>query len=1005
MKAFLYRLAKAYTDHHSDELIDYCFVFPNKRSGTFFRHYLDLCHDPAKGPVFEPEITTISDFIAGFSKYVEGSRYDLLFTLFNEYRNIFNRLSPDSDTMPDDFDKFVFWGDMLISDFNDVDRYMASPEALFKNVKDVREISADFLTDEQKAIISRYWGIDLPSANPESFWQHLTKDGEPRVTRDSFVKLWEILAPLYHATRDSLAAKGLCFSGYQYREVATLMKGMSPDEFPYKRVIFAGFNVLSTSELYIFERLRDIGVADFYWDFNFPDELKDISSAGHFLKRYIKEFPSRYDIDLPHPEAPDIDIISIPSNIGQVKLIGKLLEEKSHTKSFASVDTAIVLPSEDLFIDMLHSIPPTIGPVNITMGYPLRLTSIASLMRNIMSMHIRAKKVRDEWCYFYEDINNVLTHHLIKAMLPEECAEIRKRIDDNRMFTVNAAMLREDYPTLAPLFFPLDDLKSGMHVFDYTLQLIDFINERIKSIGQEHDNGIPLHNSTDMTVELGFLTRYRQSVEQLRKACRNYGITMRDSTFFHLIERTVNGETVNFIGEPLSGLQIMGVLETRALDFRHVLMPSMNERIFPRKHYTRSFIPNALRYSFGLSTPEFQEAMYAYYFYRLIARASSVTLLYDARTSGLKGGEMSRYLYQLIYLYPKDKLKVTTAYYDVPAIMPGQMYEIPKTPEVMKRLNRFLSTGDDRRYLSATAINMYLSCPMRFYFHSVQNIRTDDDITDYMDESVFGRIIHQVSELAYKYVRGNAPEVYIDSNVLDRLKRERSRIEALITSSINELYLKLPSESQKGQPYQNTTPLQGEARILGNIIADFIMTLFSHEARQPFTFIEGEQQFRTQLPLDDHRNFNITGSIDRVDRITDGNGQPLLRIIDYKTGSDKSEVKGIDELFESTNNSGHNKAVLQLFLYSAAYAHDKGYHGAIQPMLYLFRQFARQAPEPVTIEKVPLLDYREYADEVMGRLRAELVNLFNPDIPFRPNPSKVHCNYCDFKALCGLASE
>ncbi len=996
MEPFLSRIAKAYIDSERNELIDYCFVFPNKRSVTFFRHYLEL-HNGNDTPFIEPKTITISDFISEFSDYTEAPRYDVLFTMYDEYRKIFKNLNSESSM--EDFDRFVFWGDMLINDFNDVDRYLVEPTELFRNVKDLREISSDFLTEEQKEIIKKYWDIDLGDSNPESFWRHLSKGNEMGITRNTFIKLWEILLPLFLATKKSLARQGLIMQGAQYREVAEKFKKSSAEDIPYKRIIFIGFNVLSSAEICIFERLRNLGIADFYWDFDFPEPFQKLSSPTRFLKNYVKRFPPLYDI-VPEEVAPSpqIEIIGVPSNIGQVKLIGKMLKRKSRIKTRISVDTAIVLPSESLFIDILHSIPPEIGPVNITMGYPLKMTSIASLMRSIMSMHLRAKKVRDRWCYFHEDITTVLSHQLLKRFAQKECDEICDNISNQRLFTIPANEIREKYPSLQAIFFPVDDLKKGMEVFDYALTLVDELQSKL-NINKERGE--------DTDIELGFLTRYRLSIEQLRAAVIKYGIIMHENTFFHIIERAIFGESVNFVGEPLSGLQIMGVLETRALDFDNIIMPSMNERVFPRKHYSRSFIPNILRRSFGLSTTEFQESIFAYYFYRLISKAKKVTLLYDARTSGLKGGEMSRYLYQLVYLYPADKLKVTQAFYDVPPVVGAKLFEIKKTPDIVSKINQFLSDSPAKRYLSPSAINQYLNCPMQFYLARVERIAVKEEMNDYMDESIFGSIVHKVAELSYKRIRGDKKEVYIDAEAIEKIKKDRTILERTVTSTINELYNNLRSEGADGEPYINLTELQGEAHVLGQIIIDFILKLFDREKDQPFYFIEGEKEFKTTLPLGDGRDFNIMGSIDRVDRIINAQtGESQTRIIDYKTGGDSITVKKQEDLFNAPNSSeGHNKAVLQLFLYCFAYNRISQDGGAIMPMIYLFRKLYTDPITPVTIEGSPLLDYRVLADDVMKELQCRLIELFDADTPFVPKPHSAHCKYCDFKSVCGLAVE
>ncbi len=988
MKNFLHRIAKAYSTLPVHDLQNCCFVFPNKRSCTFFKKYL-LDEVTLDTPFFEPEITTISEFIAHYSPYAEASRYDLLFTLYNEY----SKLSDNIES----FDRFVFWGDMLISDFNDVDRYLVDARQLFRNVKNLREINSDFLSEEQKEIISKYWDIELPQNTVDRFWTHVIDDSIPHDNRDAFVQLWEILGPLYANYRESLAQRGMCYSGMEYRHVAKKIINMEKENFHYDRIIFSGFNVLSSSELAIFERLRDIGLGDFYWDFDFPVPFKDNTSASHFIRRYINAFPSKFDISIEVDDIPDIEIIGVPSNSSQTKIAGKLLESMIASGEISdsdnAMDTAVVLPAEELFMDLLHSLSPSLTSINITMGYPLKLTPVATLLQTITSLHLRCQLIRGEWCFFYEDVTDLVSHPLLRLIDYEVCEGIKTYIEDERIFMLPSRILIERFPQFKTFFVPVEDPRSLSSVFSYIYGVVDFLIENIRTID----------GNNDMNLEKGFLTRYRLSIDSLYNAIDTYNLSMKESTFFHLLEKMVLGESVNFVGEPLKGLQVMGVLETRSLDFDNVIMLSMNERIFPRKLINRSFIPNSLRSAYGMSTSEFQECIFAYYFYRLISRASHVKLLYDTRTSGLRGGEMSRYLYQLIYSFPSDKVKVTNASFDVAAISPGETFEIIKDEKVMEILNRFISRGENRRYLSPSAINTYLNCPLQFYFQYVQRISNKDELVDYMDESTFGSIVHAVAEESYKRIRQNAAEVKITREVLSLLKKEELPLQRIITNCVNRLYNKLPNQSREESRYENLSPLQGEARILGEIINDFIKQLFTSEMNHaPFYFVEGEQEFKTTLPLDDSLRYNIKGTIDRIDRLENGD----IRIVDYKTGKDEIAVGDIEELVTAKDERhGHKKGVLQLFLYCNAYAHIKGYTGAITPRLFLFKKLHSDGLEPVTINKEELTDYRTYNREVMEKLNEKLKTLFDSSVPFCATPSESHCNFCNFKILCGQSAQ
>ena len=990
MTSFLSRLASAYLANERDKMIDYCFVFPNKRSGVFFKHFLEQQIDSGE-LLIEPFITTISDFIADFSDNVLADRYDLLFSLYNSYR----RFSRETE----EFDKFVFWGDMLLSDFNDVDMYMVDASELFHNLKNYREISSDYLTDEQKEVINKYWGQQIPLDNADRFWNHLTKEGVPRNNRDSFLQLWEILEPLYHEFRLRLTERGMAYSGMQYREVAQKLKFLTADDIPFNRVVFVGFNVLSISELKIFERFKDLGIADFYWDYSFPEFIDKNNPASHFIKRYVKIFPSLYDITEPRDakDMPSINIVGIPSNIGQVKyagtLLSKMVADGTIDDSDNAINTAIVLPSEELFIELIHSIPKEITSVNITMGYPLKLTAIASLFRNVMSMHLRAKKIHGKWCFFYEDVVDVLSNSLLEIFIPETCDSLRKQMQKGRMFNIQADYIAENYPDLKAVFFPIDDLHSSDEVFSYLRNLIDYISGELRKLSSDADN---------MIIETDFLTRYQQSIETLKQTADRYGIVMNDGTFFHLIDRTVSAESINFTGEPLKGLQIMGVLETRALDFDNIILLSMNERIFPRKHYTKTFIPNILRRSYGMATMEFQECIYAYYFYRMISGASNVTLLYDSRTQALNSGDMSRYLYQLKKMCPDKCLTHNTAYFDIPVLEKDETYCMEKTPKIMEQIMRYASSNENRRYFSPSTINEYISCPLEFYLKNIEGLKVDDDVVEYMDESTFGTILHQVAELSYKRLKGDAEELYVTENVLDRLLNENVELERLVTSAINQHYNKLPSETSDTK-YLNLTPLFGEARVISGVMMYFMKLLFRLEkSRVPFFFVEGEHSFECRLPLSNELSINLRGIIDRIDKMVDGS----LCIIDYKTGNDDVDVDSFDHLFQpKDSNKGHYKAVLQLFLYCNAYRIEKRFDSSIHPMLYRFKKFCTEGLKEVTVEKEPLNDYRDLNSEFIDRISEKLLELFNPEIPFLPDPHPMHCKYCNFKAICGQAIE
>lgn len=976
MTPFLQQVAAAYVGHELPEMADYCFVFPNKRSGVFFRHYLSL---EAKGkPFIMPEIGTIAEVTNRFSGLTEAPRLDQLFILYNEYRAL-------SDDVVD-FDQFIFWGEMLLNDFNDVNLYLVDPHKLFVNLKRFREVSANYLTEEQIEIINRYWGERFVHTSPEQFWNHLHTD-RPTSLETKFLKLWEVLDTLFERFNRRLLDNGMATRGMFARNAVDYLSHSADSPLPYRRYIFVGFNVLTLAEIKIFEKLQARGAADFYWDMASPAFSDDGNRATFFMRRNVECFPSRYDLSELFPEEnhfPTIHITGVPSAFGQTKEAGLQLEkwiaEGAIPDPANAIDTAVVLPDESLFIPMIHAVPPAITALNVTMGFPLKSTSISSLISAIVTMHLRSARTRDEWSYFYEDLRAVLTHPLLQAMDPEGCNALLRLMLDRRLYMVPFARIQETAPALSFIFTPVRDTNGIEEVHAYFFDLI----EGLHAYTADHK---------DLKIENYYLDTYLVELENLRAASKRWGITMRDKTFIELLQRTISSVSVRFTGEPLAGLQVMGVLETRALDFENLIMLSMNERVFPHKQYTRSFIPDSLRKSYGMATTELQESIFAYSFYRLISRASKVRLFYDARTLSGKNSEISRYILQLLYLFPEceithDLASFTTQPPDEESIV------IEKTPEIMGKLKEFTPPG--KRTLSATAINDYINCPLSFYLKRICRLDLDEDVMDYMDSGTYGSILHEVAERLYTDLRGDRDEVKITREILDGFINDEVRIDTMITELINEKYNRFP----KG----DRTPLVGESLVLAKVMKHFLLIMFRQEKEiAPFDFIDGEHKVEGTMKISDNLTVNILQYIDRIDRVYPGGrygeGLGLLRIVDYKTGSDNTDFKDLDDLFNPETDH-RRKAILQLMFYCNAYAGKIGHTGPIMPQIYSFKTISTTGLQPLKYMKENLTDYRSINDEFLERFRATVSEIFNPAVPFTQAVDDSVCKFCGFKPIC-----
>lgn len=987
MKAFLQRVAEVYLKNELKEIGEYCFIFPNKRSGTFFTHFLQES-GAGKGFIF-PEIKTISEFVAGFSPLVEASRYEQLFILYNEYKKLSAEIS--------DFDRFLFWGDMLINDFNDVDRYLVDPKSLFTNVKDIKEINSTYLTDEQLSIIREFWGEEAPEKQIKQFWTHIAYEPEnehKHKGQNKFRKLWEILYPLFTAYKGELRRRGLTTVGMYYRNAVDRLSPEAETVLNYKRYVFVGFNVLSTSELKIFSSLQKLEMADFYWDFNSPAFQVSENRATRFIAANVRRFPSLYSLGEEEiVRFPKINITGVPSNVGQAQFAGQQLNEwiKEEIISNPSdaIDTAVVLPDEGIFLPMIHSVPEEIKSLNITMGFPMRHTPLASILKNVVVLQMRSRMVKGRLHYFHEDVRNILSQPILRAISSEECDAIMADMRSNRRFMIDAVTLSEKYPVLSPVFIPVDHSDTFDGAYTYVRRIIEFFLEHSLSDGETPDSRLQIH----------FLRACQAAVESLYEAEKEFGINMRHSTFFRLFERAISSDSVNFVGEPLKGLQIMGVLETRSLDFRNIIMLSMNERTFPRKQYTASFIPDTLRRGFGMATMDFQESIFAYYFYRLISRAENVSLVYDARTVGGKSSEMSRYLSQLLYIYNGESSLVHRL-----AVFPGSYFEergisVPKTEEIMEKLSVFTTSDPEKaKNLSASAINDYIGCPLKFYLQYVEGYRDEDEVTDYIDASTLGHIVHSVAQRLYESIGPRSENTVVTPAILSHLADPANPLlEQLTTEEINNEFHRLG----RG----NRTALTGESLAIGKVIVKYLRDMLRYEAAtgQTYTFVKAEADSKAEFgrpvryKVNENLTVNLRRIIDRIDRLSDG----TLRFVDYKTGKDPIEVARLDDLV-NPESKGYAKAVFQLMLYCNIYSIDHNYDGPIQPIIYSFNRMAMsRSIEPIKVEKVSLTDYRSINDSYLPILHDRIEEIFNPEIPFTQAEGDHSCKYCQFKPICG----
>lgn len=958
MKPFLYQVASLFYEKWGAEVSRLAFVFPNRRTGLFFQKYLS---EVADIPLFSPTILTINDLFIQLSGKQSADRISMLFTLYD----IYIRQSGSTET----FDEFLYWGEMLLNDFDDIDKYMANARMLFSNVTDLREIENDFdfLSDEQIAAIRSFWSSFYPRGDTPN--------------QQQFLAVWQVLYDLYEEFRATLAAEGKGYEGMIFREVVESMeRGESPD-LPYEQIVFVGLNALSVSEERFLAQLQKREIADFYWDYVSDKVTDPDNKASYFVSRNRKSFPSSMKLPPEEKVKTEIEVIGIPSGIGQAKHVYTLLSDwckEAEMSSEEALRTAVILPDEHLLIPVLNAIPEQIRRINVTMGYPLAGTPVASLIEYILALQKNVRYIDRNPLFYFRDVLPVLNHRYILSTSPEIISSLVKEITENNKIYISHTEL-EKTPLLEILFTPV----TGVEAFsDYLIKVLEELNKVMSALSDEEEEDAP-QRTNDLEQE--FIFHYFTTVNRMKEVMKDARIEMKIDTFFRLLKRVTDTITIPFHGEPLSGLQIMGVLETRALDFDRLIILSMNEGIFPQRKAANSFIPYNLRRGFGLPTYEHQDSVWAYHFYRLIERASHVSLLYDTRSNGLQTGEVSRFVHQLHYHYEvpmRDKLVV----YNVSSSKTPPL-AVPKREDIMRRLDAYRKGGS--KAISASAINTYLDCPLKFYFSVVEGIREEEEVSETIESDVFGSILHKVMEELYKPFQGKMVTV-------DLLKAIRKDT-ALLTGAIARAFA---SEFFKTEVVRSLT---GQNYLIGEMIRKYVEKILERDGKlTPFVYIESERKINGLISLSDHSEIRLKGFIDRVDEVRDA-----IRIIDYKSGSGTTTFSSIESLFNKEEKD-RAKAVMQVFMYCWMYAHFTENKGkTIQPGIYYVRSLFSDPFDPSVYHRIErgksekVEDFSGYAQAFEEGLRGCLDEIFNPEIPFTQTPTGKACSYCPFKGICG----
>ena len=912
MKSFLEYVAEDLLSKYGTDLAHVAVIFPNKRASLFLNEHLARL---AGEPLWSPSYITISELFRSHSDMKVADPIKLVCELYK----CFTKCTGIDETL----DHFYGWGQLLLADFDDLDKNMAPADKVFANLRDIHELDdVSYLTEEQKEMIRRFFSNFSDEHNSE--------------LKQRFLRLWSHIGDIYHTYNKRLASQQLAYEGALYRQVAT----DEDIQFNYDTYIFIGFNLLQQVEQTLFRRLKAEGRAHFYWDFD--HYYIDKNDSGHYIAQYLSDFPNELDCNDANiysnlSQKKQLTYISAPTENIQAHYITQWLDDKRISDGR---HTAIVLCDEALLPTAIHCLPEAVEKVNVTTGYPLNLTPIATLVSQLLNLYI----------FGHSKKTGRYQPRMLKNLSQHPYAE----------------------------YFSIDHLPDD---------ILSWLRDIVRQVA------VGIKDPDALTQESLF--RIFTLLNRVCELKESGDLDVDTITLQRLITQIIQSTTIPFHGEPAEGIQMMGVLETRNLDFDHILLLSCNEGNMPRGVNDTSFIPYSIRKAYGLTTIDHKVAIYAYYFHRLIQRASDVTFIYNNTTNDGQTGEMSRFMLQLM-VESGQHISFNTLK-SGQRLIPRFPHALEKTEAVIQILRQRFS--QERGGISPTAITTYLRCQLRFFYHYICDlIEPDDNEDDLIDNRIFGNIFHLSAQIIYerlKKLTGN----HITSLAIDEFLKSSVEIEQAVDAAIKEHLFKI-KDPQRPMP-----PLDGLQLINREVIIKYIRLLLETDRRlTPFSILGLEKKVNMPFDIDGKMSFQtiIGGYIDRLDQVTDSEtGETRIRVVDYKTGGrQQKNLSDIDAIFDTQNIKNHSDYYLQAFLYS--HIVRQGTKLPVSPALLFIQHAGTEDYNPTLIlGKEPVRDIANVSEHFMEQLHETISEIFNPDLAFTPTSDIDRCRHCPYAALCG----
>lgn len=953
-KTFLEYVAEDLLKKYGTDLSRITLVFPNKRASLFLNEHLARM---ANGPLWSPVYTTISQLFRDRSERVVADNIKLVCDLYR----IYVQCTGTTETL----DHFYGWGMLMLSDFDDIDKNLADATDVFRNLSNIHELDdVSYLSEEQREVLKRFFSNFSDDYNTE--------------LKNRFLQLWQNFGNIYNSFNAHLQEEGLAYEGALYREVVNNdLATYDADTY-----IFVGFNMLQNVEQKLFTLLAKAGKAKFYWDFDRYYMEGANNEAGYYIRQYLEAFPNELfnrddEIYNNFRTEKELRFISASTETIQGRFVGHWLQNEDFVR--AGRKTAVVLCDENLLQTVVHSLPSEVENVNITTGFPLAQSPVSSFVNALINLQtIGYTKSAERYRLQY--VRAVLRHPY-SLFLSDNCTEQLRTLEEHHTYYPS----RQEMAVDEGLTLIFANLEEGVaDVQTYHAKLVDWILSMLKTVGKRTQE-------TDDHLMKEAIYRMYTLFNRLHELIVSGDLSVDLITLLRLITQLVQSTSIPFHGEPAIGLQVMGVLETRNIDFDNVLLLSCNEGNMPKGVNDASFIPYAIRKAHSLTTIDHKVAIYSYYFHRLLQRAQNITILYNSATEDGHTGEMSRFMLQMLVESGHKIQRLSLQAGQMPNVL--QPHAVEKTDSIMQQLMKL-----DK--LSPTAINRYLRCQLLFFYNTVAGLKESDEETDDIDNRTFGNIFHKGSQLIYEQLMD--ANFTVSENAIKDFLADKSALQRIVDRTFNEELFKVANANQHPQ-------YNGLQLINRGVIISYLKKLLQMDlSLTPFRILAMEKPVEQEVVFNvDCKTHTLTigGYVDRLDEVEEGNGK-VIRVVDYKTGrKPQTAVAAFEDIFSGDKvTKNHADYYLQTFLYAAIVRDSLKWNKQklpVSPALLFIQQASAEENDPVLrVGKERINDIAVYHNDFWAHLKALLSEIFNKERAFMPTKDRERCTRCPYRQVC-----